>query len=286
MRTRRFPLHSGAIAALVVLLAGCSKGGDPTGPGGGGSTLTQDDADDLALQSVIALDPWGPMIEASSGMSAPGAISPAPSGIPTAPRSGFRGDATTGVPVWHDTTFTRGNVTFTLTRRFFDLFGDSQDAYGPTTDSVYATSRVTGSVASPQFDASFGQAGWIGVGGLNPMISVLTISGQSDDTLSTHFTALNVDLERFCESRTSTTLTGIAWPKPSGSPTYPTEGTATIVLAFTRYTDGSRGTIEKSANATVIITFNGTANPTVSVNGTWHYVWNMDTGAVARAGAL
>ena len=46
----------------------------------------------------------------------------------------------------------------------------------------------------------------------------------------------------------------------------------------------AHGTIEKSANATIVITFNGTATPEVVVNGTWHYQWNLDTGTAVRAG--
>ena len=153
-----------------------------------------------------------------------------------------------------------------------------------TTDSVYATSRVHGSGANESFEATFGHSGWIGIGGLNPMRDAIFISGQSSDTLTTHFSAIYSDLERFCESRATTTLAGIRWNKPEGAPTYPATGTATVQLAWSRYTDGSHGSVEKSGNATIVIAFNGTATPNVTVNGTWHYQWNLDTGAIVRAG--
>jgi len=278
-RIRKSTLRGTVLAALVLVVAGCSGGGGdpPTSPGG--SSLTQNDADDLAVQAVIAMGPWGTMIEASSGVSSP-------SSLPTSPRtSGFRLDsAMGGIPTWYDTTLIVGNLTITLSRRYYDLFGDSQDAPSSTTDSVFATSRVAGSVSDARFDATYGQTGWIGIGGINPALPTLHIDGQSSDTLTTHFSALYQDLERFCESRASTTLNDVAWVKPNGSPTYPASGTATIALAWTRFTDGSHGTIEKSANATIVITFNGTATPNVVVNGTWHYQWNLDTGEVVRAG--
>jgi hypothetical protein len=282
LRTLRFPLRNGALTALVacVLALGCSKSGDgPTDPGGGGSTLTQDDADDLAVQAVIAVSPWGVMIESSGAVSAPGALA-------TRPRSGgFRLDSALGdIPVWYDTTLVVGNLTIELSRRYYDLFGDPQDQVTGATDSAYATSRVHGSVANEQFEATYGQSGWIGIGGLNPMNDVIHVAGQSSDTLTTHFTALYAELERFCESRALTTLSGIAWAKPEGAPTYPSTGTATVQLVFTRFTDGSHGTIEKTVNATIVIAFNGTATPNVTVNGTWHYQWNLDTGTVVRVG--
>ncbi len=284
-RIHRFPLSRGALAALaafVLVVAGCSSGDDgPTSPGPGGGEVTQNDADDLALQAVIAIDPWGAMIESSGGLSAPGAID-------VSPRGGrFRLDSTLGdIPVWHDTTFTLGGLTFTLSRQYYDLFGDPQNDITGTTDSVYASSRVHGSGATGNFEATYGQSGWIGIGGLNPMKDVLHIAGQTSDTLTTHFTALYSDVERFCESRATTTLSGVAWSKPESGPTYPSTGTATVALAFTRFTDGSHGTVEKSVNATIVITFNGTATPHVVVNGTWHYEWNLDTGSLVRSGSV
>ncbi len=43
-----------------------------------------------------------------------------------------------------------------------------------------------------------------------------------------------------------------------------------------------RADVEAHLNATVVVTFNGTSQPEIVVNGVWHYRWNPGTGIVTR----
>jgi hypothetical protein len=42
--------------------------------------------------------------------------------------------------------------------------------------------------------------------------------------------------------------------------------------------------VEKTLSAVVVITFNGTRYPIVTVNGNWSYTLDLDTHVLARAG--
>ena len=59
-------------------------------------------------------------------------------------------------------------------------------------------------------------------------------------------------------------------------------GTATWVMHVDRLRSGDRGDISSTFDAVVVVTFNGTRNPDVTVNGSFHYTIDLATGAVTR----
>ena len=55
------------------------------------------------------------------------------------------------------------------------------------------------------------------------------------------------------------------------------------MVSADRLRSTSRADVEVHIDATVVVTFNGTSQPEIVVNGTWRYRWNMVTGVVIRA---
>lgn len=264
-RVRQF-----AWAALAILIAGCSGDDSPTGPGG----FTVDDADDAAVQASMALGVLGAVVEGTAGA---GGGAPAP-GV-----TGMAG-AQPGPGVLTDTTFTQDGVTVALSRSWFSLTGMEQSLPDADTDSVHSTSRVTGEAQSARYDVVIGHAGQLGIGGIHPSRTEIWINGAMADTLTSHFQALVRPVERWFVCRTSSVIQDVRWPKSTGMNTYPGSGTITMTLFASRNRDGDRLDFDRTFEATVVVTFNGTRYPDVTVNATWHYVWDLDNGTIVRAG--
>lgn len=62
----------------------------------------------------------------------------------------------------------------------------------------------------------------------------------------------------------------------------PLSGTATFTVDAVRYRTNARVDVDASLSGTVVVTFNGTADPEVTVDGTYHYRLNLLTGIVTR----
>ncbi|MGH7724369.1 MAG: hypothetical protein ACREOU_02975 [Candidatus Eiseniibacteriota bacterium] len=263
-----------ALTVLAISFTGCSDDEGPTGPGG----FTADDADDVAVQASMSLGVIGALVEGSAS----GAGGGAPAGSAMGTMRLF--NAGPGLGVQTDTTFYAGDVTITLSRTWYSLTGDEQTVPDATTDSVHSTSRVTGDAETPRYTVTIGHAGELGIGGLNPVRSDIWINGSCHDTLTSHFTALTRPVERWFLCRTSSVIDDVRWMKPNGSPTYPESGTITMTLFAARHRDGDRLDVDRTVEATVVVTFNGTRYPDVTVNATWHYVWDLDNGTIVRAG--
>lgn len=262
---------------LVVTLGGCATNDSTTGPLGG---LTQDDADDVAVQASMSLANFATIVTAGVGGSDGG-----PSG--NAPRPLALSSHGPGFAVMADTTWTAGALTITLSRTWYSLTGEEQAQPGPTTDSVSVTSRIAGSDSTARWAVTVGHAGWAGVGGLNPLRDAWWLNGSQADTLSSRFTALHRPVTRWFDARTQTTVANVRWTKPlTSEPTYPSSGTATLVLAATAWRDGARVEVERTLAATIVVRFNGTRYPDVSINGSYRYTWDLETGTIVRAGAV
>lgn len=278
MRMRNAARSLGPVLAVVsvvaALAAGCSGNESPTGPGG----LTTEDADDIALQASISVATLGAIVEGSAG---DGGGSPAPGSF----RLSRVGPSPAGGVV-PDTTFTVGGVLFELHRSWFDQGGTEQSAPDSGTDSIHVTSRVTGSAATPGYEVAVGHAGQVGIGGLHPSRSSVWINGACADTLVSHFTAIHRPVERWFVCRTSSDIDDVVWVKPSGTTTYPGSGTITMTLTAVSYRDGAYVDVVKTVNATVVVQFNGTRTPLVTVNGVWMYLLDLDTGTITRPGAV
>ena len=60
----------------------------------------------------------------------------------------------------------------------------------------------------------------------------------------------------------------------------PVSGTITVTVRVDVLNSSEQGDVAKHLVAIVVITFNGTSQPDMVVNGTYHYKWLMDEGTV------
>jgi hypothetical protein len=192
-----------------------------------------------------------------------------------------------GFAALSDTTFERGSVTFELSRRWFSVTHVEQTVPDLTTDSLVVTSRASGtdSTTSTRYRVTVGHAGQLRAGGLIALRPVATLEGAWTDTLDSRFTALSAAVTRTFYARVLTVGYGITIQK-SGGTGYPATGTITWTIHAQRTRDGNRADIEKTLDALVTLTFNGTRYPTVTVNGVWSYKLDLDTGEIIRYGTL
>jgi hypothetical protein len=182
-----------------------------------------------------------------------------------------------------DTTWTQGALVITLSRRWFSLTGTEQVVPDANTDSVLVTSRIAGSDSTARYVVTVGHAGTSSIGGLNPLRDEYWLRIAQADTLTSRFTALHRPVTRYFDGRTTTNANHVRWIKPTtAEPTYPASGTLTLTLAAIAYRDAARLDVEKSWNAIIVVTFNGTRYPDVAINGAWFYVWDLETGQVHR----
>src|SRR5262245_33113349 len=101
MRSPVCPWLAAVLLAASALAAGCGKGTSPTSPN---NALTQDVADDVAINSVAALSTTGGDVAASVTVVQSGAPQP--------------GAARLQQALW-DTTFVRNGITFQASRTFY-----------------------------------------------------------------------------------------------------------------------------------------------------------------------
>src|SRR5438105_7528760 len=167
----RTPVRHGALAlvalGLVSLAGGCGKGTSSTGPG---TAITQDAADDLALNSVAALNTVGGDVQAGVSVSA-GA----------APQQGA---AHLTAAFW-DTTFTRNGVTYEASRTFYDALGNPLPGFGPTAAKLVWTSQASGTWEGARDTATVGHNASLQITGnhLLAIADTFLVNGASDDTL-------------------------------------------------------------------------------------------------------
>ena len=269
----------GALRLIAVLaLAGCSSNDSPVSPN---LVTTQTDADDVAFQAMIAFDDVYTVV-AGAGLSRANAA-------PLTARAGRFAPQSIGSPYagLSDTTFQRGDVTFQLSRRWFSLTHVEQTVPDLTSDSVVVTSRAFGtdSTTSARYRVTVGHAGQLRAGGLVDARPVATIEGAWADTLDSRFTALQEAVTRTFYARVLTVANGITIQK-SGGTGYPATGTIVWTIHAQRTRDGNRADVEKTLDAVVTLSFNGTRYPGVTVNGTWSYTLDLDTGLISRSGSL
>jgi hypothetical protein len=253
------------LVACALALAGCGKSSSPTAPAG--PAMTQDGADDAAQMSLLALDQLG--LDAMGG-----------AGLILVPTSSTRRIVVPGEAA-RETTFTLGALNVSLDWRFYDPQDVELPDYGLTAVKLVWTSHIRGAIETARDTAVVRHHGHLTFTGIQPAGGSYTIDGAAADTLIDRFRSLDGGLVRDGSWKSALVLDAVVQPRALGAP--PSSGTLTFTVRVDRYRSGSFGTVERSWSAVVVVAFDGTTHPPVTVNGTWHYTWNMATGTMTRA---
>lgn len=258
MRTTRGPL---AILLWSLLLAGCSNDKSPTGLGNAGA---QDQADDLALQTVASVTLAAGDLGAAVGTVPAGAATPARA-------------------QW-DTTFTQGALTFVATRAFFDSGDNLLPGYGPTAVKMTWTSRVFGTVEYPRDTATVIHRATVDVHGIQPGQDTLRFDGGVFDTLTNRFRSYDGTRVRYGFWRSYSTIEDVRLLKSAlaAGLGYPIHGRLSFAVTLDRLRSNNLADVESHLEATVVVAFDGTILADVVVNGSYRYKWNLVNGQVAR----
>ena len=113
----------------------------------------------------------------------------------------------------------------------------------------------------------------------------LVLRVDSDAAVTNEVVRMKENLRRrFVDSRVivgTMTAEDIVMLKRQATP-YPLSGRVTLVVRAERLRSGIRGDLERTYNAVIVIEFDGTRTPMVTVNGQWRYHWDLDAGVVSR----
>jgi hypothetical protein len=280
------------LVAMGLGLGACSNA--PTTP----NAMTQQAADDIAVQAAGSLtaSSGGLMLELDAGAgSVPtnGALRLHPGDpVVRTRRELIRNDTSfrlsPGGPTLHtsaasaETTFSVGSITYTVTRTFYDSGGNELPNYGSTATKLRITATANGSISTAYWDASVGRAGILDVTGIESSSDTLQFDGAGNDTLQCHFLSMDGTHERYFYALGGRSLEAVRALKDRNLNPYPLSGKARWAWAVDRLRSNNREDVEVHLTALVVVTFNGTANPEIVVDGTYHYHVNLNTGAITR----
>jgi hypothetical protein len=249
------------LAAAAAFAVGCSD--DSTGPT---NTLTAEMRADLAqsMGEVIAQD-----VEAMSHTEASSSTT----------LFAFGGDPTaTGCTVQVGTlvcTNVFGSLNGEATLGFRDAQGTAQDDFDDaTTASATIETDIDGTIDQDGFSLEFATARDFAIAGLAGAETSRTWSGNG--TVSV--TSAMHDDEREYQWTATTTFAGITVPTSGTEPRWPTAGQVTSNVDLDVVGGPDDG---ESGVATVIVTFNGTANVPLKVENT-NYTLNLATRTVTE----
>jgi len=145
------------------------------------------------------------------------------------------------------------------------------------------TSRVFGTAMWPRDTVTVGHSASADFRGIEPSADTLLVDGAALDTLASSFRSYDGTQTRHFYWNSSLTAAGLRYLKSTlGRDAWPLSGTVTLVVRADRLRSNDRADVEAHLNATVVVTFNGTSQPEIVVNGVWHYRWNPGTGIVTR----
>ena len=257
------------LVALATVVAGCGDD-SPTAPG-----VTQTAADDIAVQvaQTMAAGNGGTVTELFAMAAA----------VPAATAGGslLRGAFGTAAAA-AETTFTAGNVTYSFAWAFYDAEGAELPEYGPAAVRMRVTSRAAGGIVTPRFEATLGHAGLTDVTGVAPAADTLEFDGAADDTVQTRFTSLDGLRDRYCFWLAHLAHADVRLLKDREVNPWPLSGTATWAVHAERLRSNDRADVEAAYDALVVVTFNGTQYPEVTVDGAFRYRMNLNSGEIVR----
>ena len=262
----RRSIQAGWAALLLLFAFGC--GSSPTGPGS--DQVGQQTADDLALQTVTSMTVVGGDVQVALG------------GTPSAPAAGAR-RVSPARAVW-DTSFTMNGITYEASRTFYDALDNPLPGFGPLAVRLRWTGRAYGTYQGPRDTASVGHDALLDIRGIQATQDTVKLDGVCHDTLQTSFRSLDNLRHRYFFWTSSMAVDAVRLLKSTLSlGNWPIDGTVTCVVSADRLRSNSRTDVEAHFDATVVVTFNGTSQPDIVVNGTYRYRWNLQTGQVTRA---
>ena len=251
------------VIAGVFLWSGCSD--NPTTPQ---NQFTAQDADLMAAQlgASLASSNGGAMVEIDVAREQ--AVSAAASGgFPTASA---------------ETTFTRGNMDYTLSVSFFDATGAELPGWDTTAVRMTLQARAHGTVSSSQYTVDVGHASLHDITGIEMSSDQLTFNGEADDTLNADFVDPETAGAASFDWLSTTDWENVVALKDDTVNPYPLSGRLvwTAVANLVAMQNGQLATGHYEVTAWV--TFNGTRYPEIVIEGSHHYVVDLETGAVQR----
>lgn len=256
----------GACLVAIGLVAGCGNSTKSVAP----TTMNQTTADDFALQALASLDVVAGDVQVSivSTPSAPAA----PAGVAPARA------------MW-DTTYTTSNgLTYSASRTFYDASDNALPGWSPSAVRLHWTSTATGTAEGPVDTATVGHAGVLDARGIEAAQDTLKFDGVCLDTLLNRFRSLDGTRTRYFYWTSSLDVASVRFLKSTLQTSgWPIGGTVTFVVSADRLRSNLRTDVEVHFDGTVLVVFNANGTATVTVNSSYHYLWNLQTGIVTRA---
>lgn len=256
---------------LSFLTTACGKSASPLGPSNTTSnSVPPEVADDVARQ-------FGAVLSRQSGLALSDVGSTTVEGL-----------ASTKAPAWAGKAGpahveTEGNFSWSVAVTFYDAAGNPQQTFDPnTTHRMNVHARAHGTLVAEHHQAMVGTDRMLDVTGLLPADTELLVDGAVRDTADCAFESEDGNEARQVRMEGDGSLEDVRLLKDRRQNPYPLSGTARWHLRV----DASQRTGEETEEAhyevTVVVTFNGTAHPTIEVNGQYRYRANLESGAVER----
>lgn len=261
MRVLRFAVALFGFA-LFAGVSGCSDDSNPAAPE---PAVSHQEADDVALQTMVALSIFGDDFG--------NAVSATPAGPAARP---FRA-------AW-DTTITSGSgLTYQASRDFYDAADNLLADYGPTAVRLRWTSHAGGLIVTPRDSCTVGHALVLDARGIQSTVDTLQLDGTQTDTLLNKFTSYDGTRTRIYNWRSSLQLVNVRFPKSQVVTGLRPTGLVTMAIAVDRLRTYDHLDIESHFDVVVVITFDGSTIAHVLVDGRYAYNWNLLTGEITRA---
>lgn len=265
--TRRLAALAGLAMLGAVSLTGCGLSNKITQP----AAISQVQSSDVAGQVGTLMF--------SDGSSSPvpaGLIAQGPAGLASIRRA-------SPSSVTADTTLVRNGVAWTFAIHWYDALGAEQPQYDPaTTVRMHADSHASGTFLGPQGTATLGTAGTLDVSGISALQDTLTTNAARQDTLA--YAVSNANGSASFLAHCSGAFENVVEAKPAAS-NHPARGVATWSIDVAKHLQSQNGSVDEHFAATVVVTFNGTHLVPLVVNGTYHFVLDLDTGQVVPVAA-
>jgi hypothetical protein len=269
LRHNRFALPA-SLLVLALVAPGCGKDATPaTAPKAPASPapLTAQSAGDLARIVGASLAGQGSVPFTRLGNSALSAAARGEAPELKTSRTGSLQD--------------EGGSSWWFSVSWFDAAGNEQARFdSATTARMRALVRARGNLDAAGFHAAFGTARELDVTGLLPAETTIEIDGATDDTSRCSLASDDGTQLRRYDVVSDGRLVDVRQLKDETVNPYPLSGRAEWQVTAEALAVDGENRVEVRYQARVVITFNGTAHPTVVIDGTYRYRLNLDTGAI------